>query len=397
MAVTASISSITGGLLESSAGGASAFEFHVTLHMDATSNVDREFVVGGSVSGTATPGEDHGGGTTTATVTVPANSLSSNPGSVYVPFENAAYNDKRPEGEEKIVVTVEGYTSGGTTSSLATKPTAEAFIGDDEVSSEQPTPPVFVCATPAKSGDDDDGTSDYPVRYFDGSPEIFGTDLTAPGFGTMFGQRRSFNTPQAIARTSPGPNGYGWVSSERPFLIQSGSSVAVVDSGLNQRWFDFNGSTYTARFGVLDKLTTATGEFVLTNSDGSVVKFYNFDMSLPLARRGTFKSVTDAAGNTTSVHSVNGDGKPTDVRRSGGGVTESLLYAYVASGANAGLVESVTLRRGAPTGGVRGRPPSAPSSTRTTTARLPAPTRSAGPTTCGPRRSRTARARRSRR
>jgi len=77
--------------------------------------------------------------------------------------------------------------------------------------------------------------------------------------------------------------------------------------------------------------------------------YFDFDASLPAAQKGQAKSITDPQGNVTTVTSVNGDGKPLDVQRTsttgGTTTTESYLYAYIASGTNAGKIESVTLRR----------------------------------------------------
>src|SRR5207253_2726079 len=108
--------------------------------------------------------------------------------------------------------------------------------------------------------------------------------------------------------------------------------------------------TYTARYFLQETLSdnTTTGEFSVTDTAGDVVKLYDFGSVPPAARKGLFKSLTDPDGNTTSVTSWSND-KPAEVQRSnttnGTTVTESYLYTYIASGANAGLVSNVTLRR----------------------------------------------------
>jgi hypothetical protein len=71
---------------------------------------------------------------------------------------------------------------------------------------------------------------------------------------------------------------------------------------------------------------------------------------VPADCAGTFKSLANADGNTTSVTAWTGDGKPQEVQRSNttGGTTvaECYLYAYLGSpDPNAGSVSSVTVRR----------------------------------------------------
>src|SRR5262249_460606 len=94
---------------------------------------------------------------------------------------------------------------------------------------------------------------------------------------------------------------------------------------------------------------SGAGEFTFTDEAGQVFRFFDFNTSLPFAKRGQLKSFTDAGGNTISVTSWTTDGKPAEVQRSGtqGGstITESLVYSYVASGENQGLLSNVTLRR----------------------------------------------------
>ena len=60
------------------------------------------------------------------------------------------------------------------------------------------------------------------------------------------------------------------------------------------------------------------------------------------------KKITDKAGNTTDVVSWDGSGRPTEVQRvsgsGGSALTESFLSTYIASGTNAGLLDTVTQR-----------------------------------------------------
>ncbi len=64
--------------------------------------------------------------------------------------------------------------------------------------------------------------------------------------------------------------------------------------------------------------------------------------------------MADADGQVTAVTSWDASGNPTEVQRttgSGGGArTESFVYAYVASGTNAGRLDTVTQRTQVGTG-----------------------------------------------
>ena len=289
-----------------------------------------------ATGGTASAGTEYTAVTGSSSVTIAPGMSVGFGATVNVPLLG---NDEHPDDGETVTLTFASNDAA-----LGT-PTGSATITDVNdmpyVLGGGTTGP----ATPPAAGGR--GFNAAGLRSFDGTPVVEAhEDLGASGFGAAWDVRRSFNAPLAgRPAAATGVHGKGWVAAERPHLVQSGSIVVAVDSGTGQRWFDLSGGTYTARFFVQDKLTTSTGEFVLTDAAGNVTRYYDFGGGIPALQRGTFKSLTDAAGNVTSVHSSDGSGRATEVRRSGGGVTESLLYAHVAAGANAGLVETVTLRR----------------------------------------------------
>ena len=177
-------------------------------------------------------------------------------------------------------------------------------------------------------------------------------DLSSQGFGTPWEQGGDWTNFSSYAPANY--NGNGWEDPHLPFLVDvygNGSSIAVITSGSDGRYFDLNGSTYVEREFMQDTLVhnTSTNEFVLTDSAGNQTRFSDFSTSLPTGQRGQFDSLTDPYGTVTSVTSRNSTGLPTEVQRSltSGSTTytESYLYGYVASGVNAGLLQSVTLRR----------------------------------------------------
>src|SRR5262249_21356077 len=138
-----------------------------------------------------------------------------------------------------------------------------------------------------------------------------------------------------------------------PYLRTDGTRVQAAFGGTRTEFFDYNplGGTYAPRHMSKDALTqnAAAQEFTLATSAGAKLVFNNFDASLATSQKGQLKSVTDPNGNTTSVTSLTADGKPQEVQRTsivgGTTTTESYLYAYIASGTNAGKIDTITERR----------------------------------------------------
>jgi hypothetical protein len=149
------------------------------------------------------------------------------------------------------------------------------------------------------------------------------------------------------------------VDGQLPYVLANNNftTAIVVTSGSNALFFDNVTSNPTPRFFIPDQLAHANGEFILTDSTGEQLHFYDFTGSPTNPQWGKFKSEIDADGNVTAVTSWTSDGKQAEVQRSTPAgqtpaVTESYLYSYLPAGdPNAGLLSSVNLRRGpSPTG-----------------------------------------------
>ncbi len=197
------------------------------------------------------------------------------------------------------------------------------------------------------------GTSPGPVRYLDGTIQMSATDLSSDSFGTPWGVTRSWtNELMMIPNNSFGA---GTTVSQLPYLVKYGNgaisyTVVAVSNGTTARYFDTtNNSTFTAHYFVQDKLihdpSDPNKEFVLTDTTGATLKFHNFDASLPEYQRGQLKLYKDATGQDTTT-SRGANGKVTEVWRLVGGVRDSYVYTYYATGLNRGLVWKIALRRG---------------------------------------------------
>jgi hypothetical protein len=143
---------------------------------------------------------------------------------------------------------------------------------------------------PASSGGIAKPATTEPVRYFDGAVLLASTDLASSGFGLPWGQSRSWSN--APGYSAGAASGSGWVTSELPYLTPTsdGGYVAVLSGGASL-YFDPDGSGgFTPRHFDLSALAydAVAGEFVLTDTSGSRVRYYDFSGSLPAAQRGQF-------------------------------------------------------------------------------------------------------------
>ena len=209
--------------------------------------------------------------------------------------------------------------------------------------------PPGVVAAPVGADQVRGGYSASGVNYGTGSVTVARTDLNSAGFGDDWGVNWSWTSASGYAN---GTSGSGATSTQSAHAVQvnGDDSIALVSSGTTAHFFDLYGGAYHARYGDTAVLThdTTNHWFVVTDGTGQTVTFYDFSGSTPTGRGGKLLSTADAAGNATSVTSWDGSGRPTEVQRTtgtgGSALTESFAYTYIASGTNAGLLDTVTQR-----------------------------------------------------
>jgi RHS repeat-associated protein len=191
------------------------------------------------------------------------------------------------------------------------------------------------------------GLTSAPVRYADGTVLVASTDIQADSFGLPWGITRSWTNgsgyaPQNIV-------GDGMVISEQPFLISidNDNVIAAVTNSLTARYFYLVNGVYTPAFFLQEKLIRAGSEFVLIDTSGAQIRFYDFSTNHPQSQRGQFKGYKDSSGN--DITTVYANGRLAEVLRSHQEgtltYTDSFLYSYNATGVNAGLISSVIYRR----------------------------------------------------
>jgi hypothetical protein len=275
--------------------------------------------------------------------------------SSYIPPQTYYLWSGRPsvavDGDGKVYITGGGVTTS-TTSQLL-------WVDKIDLSLPVVPPPTFdlpeelLNTVAGGTGGDPEssGFSEGGVRYFDGAVRLLSTDLSSSGSGFPWGQTRSWTNLAALS--GPSTNGWGVVDLQLPYLLQedANNTLLVVTSGTNGRYFDLSNGVYKERYFLSDTLTynSDAGEFVLTDSSGNQLRFYDFSINRPVGQRGQFKSFTDPAGNVTQVTSVNANGTPAEVQLPNG---DSYRYTYIPSGPNMGFLQQVTLNR-AGTGIVR--------------------------------------------
>jgi RHS repeat-associated protein len=360
-----------------------------------TGDTSQSLTITLSWGGTATASQDY---------PVPTSSITFQPGqssyNVPVGLSGTPYQDSLVEGDETVVVTL-SYTNPPPPSPpivVFDQKQAAITIHDDDGPPDEPTagaaggggsPGVSLSGGPlggSCNGDpgfavvgngsgenidpgfeaidhagtdaniDPGFTSLGCVGWSDGDVCVTGTCTPgAGGFGQPWGVGWGWTNLGGAA--APGYAGNGIVPKGVPALRTDGTHLVVLRGGSAAEYFDGTTGTITPRHMSQSTMTynSGTGEYTLTSSGGARLVFNDFSASLPTYQKGQIKSVTDPNGNVTSISSRTTDGKPADIQRTStaGGVTttESYQYAYIASGTNAGKIDTITLRRQVGTGG----------------------------------------------
>lgn len=197
-----------------------------------------------------------------------------------------------------------------------------------------------------------DAASGHPITYFSGTPVVSSTDLWSDGFGTGWGQSRSWNDA-----VGDGLNGYGWLDNQLPFIARNGTDdyYSAITSSLSLREFHHTttpSSGYEPLLTGSDSLADDASNhlIVLTDPVGNQVLFHDFSSSTPSDQQGFFAGYRDADGHSITVTDANNDGRPEDIlRQDTTGSTkwkELWHYEYFDSAnANSGKIKSITLSR----------------------------------------------------
>ena len=83
-------------------------------------------------------------------------------------------------------------------------------------------------------------TTSNPIDYSDGAVHLNSTDLSSGGFGTGWSASRSWTNRLGQATNNAAGNGMDL--NQLPTLVQSGTSVKIIENGIDSLAFDPNGS-----------------------------------------------------------------------------------------------------------------------------------------------------------
>lgn len=194
------------------------------------------------------------------------------------------------------------------------------------------------------------GFSSHPVRYGDGVVAVASLDLQSEGAGIPWGLTRSWTNAQAVYRNNV--VGTRWLVTEQPFMgIHDTTEYYVFSNAYTFRRFNLVDDEYIADGFAQESLIhdDEEHEYIYTDTEGGVIRFYDFTSNHPALQQGQFKSFTDADGNTVEVVDHTTEGRIEEVQLastvSGVTVTESYLYTYITTLINDGLLDHVIQRR----------------------------------------------------
>src|SRR5262249_43781193 len=205
-----------------------------------------------------------------------------------------------------------------------------------------------------------DIVSPAQIRYYDGSLKYKMRDLESRGFGKKFGYTRWWTNDDAYLLSPTLVNGDRTIVSQLPYVLRNYAGVnpeplAVVTNGVTARFFTADGlGGYPPAFFVRDPLShdTTNHRYVLTDTAGNQVRFYDYDVPGPQGQFDTFVDAYGSADHTiTASRLTSAPNKVQEVQRydQAAGKYESYAFAYYDL-PNAYL-KSVTRRRGPTTTG----------------------------------------------
>lgn len=199
--------------------------------------------------------------------------------------------------------------------------------------------------------------SPFPIRYANGEIQMSVTDLISGGYGFPWGHKRTYSNQLSVGGQPTSVdygNGYNWLMLQTAYLVDvngDGSELQVIITPRQTYFFTLVGDEYVANFGAFQTLehVPSEGVFRLTQPDGSVWVFFDFDQTANPA--GLLSQVLTAGGQPLALTYPDASSPVSEIQRSytdGAGITtlESFQYEYlVTPDENAGRIAAVTLRR----------------------------------------------------
>jgi RHS repeat-associated protein len=193
-------------------------------------------------------------------------------------------------------------------------------------------------------------TTQQPVGYADGAPQISNVDLSSTGFTGAWSIDRSWTTrTQFVADNT---FGNGWVNDDQTSLQNiedepSAPQILLINGAYNETQFNYNSTTssYAPASVSNDTLThnAAAGTYKWLNSETNALStYYDFSSANAVSIQGKLESYADAGGNLFTI-TYNSAGQIARViQTDAGGDIEYFNYTYNTSGANSGQISLIT-------------------------------------------------------
>ncbi|MBW3600148.1 MAG: hypothetical protein KY475_23100 [Planctomycetes bacterium] len=131
------------------------------------------------------------------------------------------------------------------------------------------------------------GESSEPVRYADGVVIVSSRDLESHGMGAPWGVTRSWTNAQAQYRQNI--VGTRMLLTQQPYIYTgTGSSFFVFSNSHITRGFDLLDGVYHPRDFAQETLVhdATTHEFIFTDTEGGVIRFYDLSTNHPALKQG---------------------------------------------------------------------------------------------------------------
>jgi len=238
--------------------------------------------------------------------------------------------------------TITSVSSSSTTSLSSDSSNGSSTSSSDHSSSSAFRVGGIPLSIPSRRGAS--GFSSHPVRYANGEVRITSEDFLNDGFGLSWGHTRSYSNQ--LTNQRGGLNGNGWSVKEWPRIVSVGSSLCVINGTIYDAvWFELSGTVYVPKFYVQATLVndTVNHQFIFTDTQGFITRFFSFSDSIPEAKKGQFKNVTDLAGNLISPTYDPTTNCIVSFAQTSGLLSRGFFYTYFSAGINKGMLQYATL------------------------------------------------------
>ena len=222
------------------------------------------------------------------------------------------------------------YSGGGTVSN--------AYIindsGSNQYGGNNPAAPDMVataCDQATDCGNGDWSTSE--------------TDLSVAGLGGPLALTRQYSSRLAMAESSPGMFGYGWITPfEQRLYVDPASGAATVQTTTgSSAVFNLVNGAYQPDAGIYATLTATTSPDTCSSNSNSAYTYVQPDQTTTCFNAAGYPLSVTNRQNQTTTYTYNTEGQLTQVTApTSNGAGRSISFTYITGGPGTGLVGTAT-------------------------------------------------------